>query len=486
MIPEIRHPFGSFGTDNWRNTMASLIWDGEAKGPRGWRRARIQFLLSDRLLTVRLGATSLRVAHEWKARIEQLVVDLKGGVSHDGPLVAWLQNLPDEAYGKLARVGLVVPRVREETDVRTLKSLCDAFKGRAAVKASTSASYGQTIDSLTAFFGESRDVSTITPEDADEWRKAVSCARQGEGLRRKRRTTADNTLAPATVAKRVHVAKRIFGKAASWGWLAKNPFAALRAGSQANPNRSHYVDTQIAESVMEACPGPQWRTLVALCRYAGLRCPSEVGLLGWVDVDFHHGRLRVRSPKTEGHGGDHAVRLVPIVPRLRAILADAFDTAASGETLVVPLASRQSANLRTTLTKMIERAHCAPWPRLFQNLRASCETDWVQNYPLHVCAKWLGHSPAIAAQHYVMVRDHHFADAIRGGSEVTVSRGAKCGALVVQTAAQQAPATDTQRIARREKTSVIPEGNSVSPASREELKICSVGDEGLEPPTPSV
>ncbi len=54
-------------------------------------------------------------------------------------------------------------------------------------------------------------------------------------------------------------------------------------------------------------------------------------------------------------------------------------------------------------------------PRLLQNLRASCETDGVEKYPSHVVAKWLGHSPKIAAQHYLMSREHHFDDVVAGG-----------------------------------------------------------------------
>jgi hypothetical protein len=54
------------------------------------------------------------------------------------------------------------------------------------------------------------------------------------------------------------------------------------------------------------------------------------------------------------------------------------------------------------------------WPRLLQNLRASCATDWVERYPSHVVAKWLGHSPKVAAEHYLMSRDHHFEDVVSG------------------------------------------------------------------------
>lgn len=39
----------------------------------------------------------------------------------------------------------------------------------------------------------------------------------------------------------------------------------------------------------------------------------------------------------------------------------------------VPLAARKSVNLRTHLERIIAKAGHEPWPRLVQNLRASCE-----------------------------------------------------------------------------------------------------------------
>lgn len=74
---------------------------------------------------------------------------------------------------------------------------------------------------------------------------------------------------------------------------------------------------------------------MALSRFAGLRCPSEVAALRWGDVNWEHGRLMVRSPKTAGHEG-HAVRVVPIAPELRPILQDLFDRAEVWVEAVVP------------------------------------------------------------------------------------------------------------------------------------------------------
>lgn len=115
----------------------------------------------------------------------------------------------------------------------------------------------------------------------------------------------------------------------------------------------------------------------------------------------------VRSIKTANHEG-HAVRVVPIAPELREILQDLFDEAHEGEEAVVPRLRDAGTNLRTQFERIIAKAGEKPWPRLFHNMRASCATDWVERFPAHVVASWLGHSPMIAAQHYLQTRDAHF------------------------------------------------------------------------------
>lgn len=61
--------------------------------------------------------------------------------------------------------------------------------------------------------------------------------------------------------------------------------------------------------------------------------------------------------------------------------------------------------------------------RLFHNMRASCATDWVERFPAHVVAGWLGHSPMIAAQHYLQTRDAHFdlAAGVGGAGEAAAN-----------------------------------------------------------------
>lgn len=434
---------------------------------------RIQFIggAGDRR-TIRLGKVPTKVADTWKRRVEELAANLIGGVAADADLAAWLRDLPDESHEKLSRAGLVVARIRE--DIRTLDDLIAAFTSRATVKQSTAVNYVQTFDSLRSFYGANHPVAAITAESAAEWKKAITTATKGEGRRKKKRSTADGRLAPATVSKRVKTAKQLFSQGVAWGWLTTNPFRALTAGSQANPARSAYVDVSTTTAILEACPGPEWRLVVGLARFAGLRCPSEVGGLTWGNVDWDHGRLTVRSPKTEHHGHDHAVRFVPISPRLRAILADGFDAAPSGESLVVPMAASTGANLRTMFERIIVRAGCKPWPRLFQNLRASCETDWATRSPAHAVAKWLGHSPRIAQAHYLITTDAHFRAVIDGTDEAG-ERGAESGARVAQNPAQQASAMICNATQDESENEVIPVGYATSLGGGANLGNVKVG-----------
>jgi hypothetical protein len=53
-----------------------------------------------------------------------------------------------------------------------------------------------------------------------------------------------------------------------------------------------------------------------------------------------------------------------------------------------------------------------PWPKLFQNLRSSRETELTQKFPLHVVCAWMGNSQLVAAKHYLQVTDKHFTKAV--------------------------------------------------------------------------
>ena len=58
---------------------------------------------------------------------------------------------------------------------------------------------------------------------------------------------------------------------------------------------------------------------------------------------------------------------------------------------------------------ILHRAGMVVWPKLFQNMRASCETDGLnEGHPAHVVAAFTGHSITVQRESYAQVTDGHF------------------------------------------------------------------------------
>ncbi len=390
--------------------MASIAYEGK-KGER----ARLVYRdEAGKQQSLRLGRCSKGSATRALAGFERVLEAKRLGCTMHPDGVSWLAGLDNRVYARVVALGLCQPR--EGAVVRTLGALLDQFDATAAVKAGTRTTYLQALSMLREHFGERKPIDAITPADADTWRKAIAEPVKVKDTDGKETT---KTLASATVAKRVRVAKAVFAKAVRWGWIASNPFAHLRAGSQSNPDRAHYVEPKTIRAILAACPDDEWRAIIALSRYAGLRCPSEIVALRWGDVNWERGRLMVRSVKTEGHEG-HAVRVVPIAPELRPILQDLFDRAEVGVEAVVPRLRDPAMNLRTQFERIISKAGVKPWPRLFHNMRASRATEWAAQYPARDVAAWLGHSPLIAAQHYLQAQDVYM-DLAAGAGEAAAN-----------------------------------------------------------------
>jgi len=224
------------------------------------------------------------------------------------------------------------------------------------------------------------------------------------------------------------------------GWTRPGNIAHSEclAAVRANTTRMFFVTREMADRVLDACPDAQWRLIFTLCRYGGLRCPSEVLRLTWGDVDFDKMRLTIHSSKTEHHEGG-GVRLVPIFPELEKHLLDVYGQAPTGSEYIITRYRQANANLRTQLERIILRAGLVPWPKLFQNLRSSRETELCERWPEHVACAWIGNTQTVARKHYLQVTEEHFERAVR--------RGTESGTRAAQNAAQQ-PAAPSGRVSQ--------------------------------------
>ncbi len=370
---------------------------------------KVQFVGLDRVRrTVYLGEVAARDARNVKAHVGAIVSSLNAGQHPPDETARWLSRVSDVLHEKLAAVGLVRARA-----CATLKAFLDDYtRKRGDVKTATSTNWGHTKRNLLAYFGEDRLLRSITEGDAEDWRRWLFTSEK---------------LAENTINKRCQNAKQFFAYARRHRLIETNPFEVLKGATKGNPKRFYFVTADESTKVLNACPDTQWKLIFALCRFGGLRCPSELAPLKWGDVDWENDRITVRSPKTEHHTGGES-RVIPLFPELRPYLEAAlnelledFDPQAKrlSQQAVVSRHLDSNTNLRTTFEKIIKRAGLTPWPKLFQNLRSSRQTELEEKFPSHVVCSWIGNSVQVAKKHYLQTTDEHFERAAKTTHKTT-------------------------------------------------------------------
>lgn len=379
------------------------------KDSKGKWRYRIQFYdTAGKRHSVWLGRISSNHANDVASHIENLVDAAKHSSTVPAKTLAWVQDeATDKVAERLAKAGLCNPRERS-----TLGAFIESYiESREDASENTVRNFKNSRQKLIDHFGASKPLHEITTGDADDWRQWL----------------VNQSLSDATISKAVKHAKHFLLMAKRKGLVRSNPFHHLRAGGEENESRKRFIEQHIIDRAIESAPDTQWKLIIALARYGGLRCPSEVLALSWADVDWENGRITVTSPKTKKQG--KAYRVVPLFPELRPLLERAFEEAEDGALYVITKYRQRNANLRTQFERILKRAGIESWERLFQNLRASRETELANEYPLHVVTAWLGNTERVASKHYLQVTDSHFEQAQR----------AKTGAITCHNVPKPAP-----------------------------------------------
>jgi integrase len=374
--------------------MASISNDGG--------RRRIQFFLpnDDNRRTIRLGKVSQRQAEEFAGYVEKLIGEKITGAAVDEKVSRWVADLPDEMHTKLAALGLVKSRIEPKTT--GLGTFIDEFLARmeTTAKPRTIINIGQVRAWLVKYFGEGRDVRTITTADAEDFRAFMAIGhREGE---------MGKGLGENTARRHIGRCRQIFKAAIRRGIIrGSNPFDGIASTVRGDKSRQFNVTREMADALIAACPSTEWKLLVALSRYGGLRIPSEALPLKWADINWEKNSILVTSPKTEHHEGKGS-RLIPLFPELRKPLLDVFAEAREGEVYVITRHRGEAVNLRTHILRIIGKAGLKAWPKPWHNMRATRQTELAERYPLHVVCAWIGNTRAVAQEHYLQVTDEHF------------------------------------------------------------------------------
>jgi integrase len=428
--------------------MASL-----RKSGRSWI---IQFYAADKTRrTIRFGKLSKRDAEKVQGHIEDILNCTAAGCSLSTDTASWLGKISDAVHAKLSAVGLVESRTAVSEAITELAKFVDGYiADRQDVADNTLRNFRNARDKLVAHFGADRNIATINEGHADQWRQSM----RNEGL------------ATATIATAVKKAKQFFRAAVRRRLIAESPFRDVTAGSMKNAKRLVFVSRDLVDKAIAAAPNAEWRLIIALIRYGGLRCPSELLRLTWGDVDLENNRITVPSPKTEKQGKPY--RIIPLFPELREHLEAVLDELLSDPEFD-PQASRLSqqpviksyrdpkVNLRTPFLRILKRAGVVPWERLFQNLRASRETELSNDFPIQVVTEWLGNTPDVALGHYLSTRDEHFAKA----TAERLPRQQEANSSALRNALLQPPATSDFG----PQTAALPESRSAKSLKNSEI-----------------
>lgn len=415
--------------------MASICNDAGGK-------RRILFVAPDgNRKGIRLGKCSKANAEKIKHRVENLLAVQVLGGAIDRDDAVWLAGDGVHFRPKLEAVGLLAPLEAKQHKRRWLLSeFLEDFMQRngGSKKPGTREVWKQVFGNLNDYMPKGIYLDEVTAGHAKAFHDKIKPPR----------------MAASTCDKRVRFARQFFADAVDWELIPTNPFAKVKTTSGSAKSNVN-VSVELINQIIPHCD-PTWTMIVALSRFGGLRCPSEVLSLRWADIDWAESRMAVTEPKVEHHEG-RGVRACPIFAELRPHLEKAWDAAREGAEFVIDNATyRQlanseggwkNANLRTQFERILVRAGVKPWKRLFHSMRASRQTELERRFPLHVVCAWLGNSVRIAQKSYLLVTDEDYSKATATGTFNAAHNTAQLDEKTAHNAAQQAIAPSTQGVA---------------------------------------
>lgn len=245
-------------------------------------RRKIQFTLNGKRRTITLGKVPKRQAESVKLHIENLVAARITGHAVADQTSTWVSQIDahgDKLAADLAKHGLIERTISRQPD--RLEPFIDSYvESRTDVKPATKEVWRQGKLGLTNQFGPNRPLSDISPGEADAYRLHML----GDGL------------APYTVRKRLQFAKTVFRAAVRHRIIKESPFDEVTV-KVSMKDRMYFVTRNETAKILNKCPSTDWKLIVVLSRYGGMRCPSEVLSLRWCDILWPDGKVIVNSPK---------------------------------------------------------------------------------------------------------------------------------------------------------------------------------------------
>lgn len=337
-----------------------------------------------------------KLRDRFKDVAKRLIACQLGEVEHSVLDAQWVRVQSEHTKNQLRQLGITLhTESKEKYELRKLTDVVE--RGLKKVSDSTERYYKRTSERLKEFFGEECDIRRIAEDDAKDYAEWL----------------VDNQQLAASSTARRHAgyASAFFAKAVKEKLIESNPFTTkdIPKNVLSNPEKKHYVDADQTLRLRNVLNDDDDKLRFVLMRYLGLRSPSEINELRWNDFDWNTGLVKIRSPKLIRHKRKY-IRHCPFqFAEALSVIKDAYDKRQSDYDKILPSISHK--NLTKHVRYWIAAAGLKRWPDLLQNFRRSAENDLLDaGYPQHVVCTWLGHSPKVAQEHYLMTHEGHVAD----------------------------------------------------------------------------
>lgn len=355
--------------------------------------------------TLRLGKISKNNAEIFRHRVELILSSQVMGLALDPDTSAWAARVQEPIRSRMIRCGLFIGEAKPRKNSMTFIDYVNAYieKRSSAVKPATRIVWKTASDAFAKTIPPGMSLQQLHAGHAQDWIDAMRTAK----------------LKPTTIHKRLSFVKQFLDHAVDSRLIPSNPFESVKVVRPREKTNVEVTRDQIA--ALLAVLDPTWQAIVALCRFGGLRCPSEVLSLRWEHIDLESNVMRIPEPKNEHHEG-RGMRVCPLFADLRPYL----EKLPRGEYVIdkpeyraraMKATGWANANLRTYLLNKMEEHGLAPWPRLFHSMRASRQTELERQFGITAACAWIGNTPQVARASYLLVTSDEWQKAT-GKSDV--------------------------------------------------------------------
>lgn len=338
--------------------------------------------------TVRLQGASSSDVKEFKRRAQSIRKTLVAGFPLQDADARYITNASEKVQLELKKLGLMADAVREcaEYQLGPFLSRVSELGGETSSRKKTNVA-----TKLQRYFGQGKDIRTITALEAEEFRAAL--------------VKKWKLCETSTVPRHIGYAHQMFQLAVKSRLISENPFAEQKKTVKTNREKWHYITKEETKAIWEMLETDADKLRFLLLRYLGLRAPSELNALTWECFDWEAGTVLIKAQKTKHHK-DGGFRRCPFGhPDILPLLKKFYESRKGPKASVLPHISH--AALTRKVQRWLGRAGLPLWHQLLTNFRRSAGTDARDVLPAHVAAAAFGHSDEVFRSHYGIQTTEH-------------------------------------------------------------------------------